>query len=118
MAGSVEASVDAVPDHVVAAVAAAVSPAELGDHLSVTSELVHRVMAVTYHAATCGDGGAPRVEWNPEGDVWKPGIVLGVHWVGPQPDEDTLVLVLDDGDEQLAVMRRHVRPVPADGAGA
>lgn len=44
--------VDQLPDAVIQAVADAVSPAEIGEPDSPTSELVHRVMLVTYLATT------------------------------------------------------------------
>lgn len=44
------AMMEALPEHVITAVAAAITPAEIGEPGNLTSELVHRAMGVTYAA--------------------------------------------------------------------
>jgi len=45
-----------------------------------------------------------RVEWNPTGDVWKPGSVV-------QVDAHSVVITLDENGQTLRVWPQNLRPL-------
>ena len=54
---------------------------------------------------------ARRVEYNPEGDVWLPGVVL--READPAAERHLLVIRLDENQQVVSLEPDHVRPVPA-----